>query len=78
LILIAISSFFLPGPWRWIALVGQAAFYGLGVLDLVVPDSLLLKRLTSPIRTFVVLMAAALCAASILVRPASNFWKPRA
>lgn len=78
LILIAISSFFLPDPWRSLALLGQAAFYGLALLDLVMPDSFPMKRLTSPIRTFVVLMAAALCAVSILVRPASSFWKPRA
>jgi hypothetical protein len=44
---------------------------------MLIPDAFPLKRLTSPIRTFVVLMAAALCAVSILVRPASSFWKTR-
>ncbi len=77
LILIALSSFFLPAPWSSIALLGQAAFYGLALLDMVTPDGFPLKRLTSPIRTFVVLMAAALCAVSILFLPASSFWRAR-
>jgi hypothetical protein len=75
-LLIAISSFFLPDPWRWLVIAGQIAFYGLAVIDLLIPERTLLKKLTSPTRTFVVLMAAAFCAGSILIRPKGDFWKP--
>ena len=75
LISIAFSSLFLPAPGSAIALLGQTVFYSLALLDMAMPDGFPLKRLTSPVRTFVVLMAAALCAVSILVIPASGFWK---
>jgi poly-beta-1,6-N-acetyl-D-glucosamine synthase len=74
LIAIALSSFALPEPWRLLAVLGQVAFYGLAFVDTRVGDGSKLKRLTSPIRTFVVLMAAAFSAASILWRPAGSFW----
>jgi hypothetical protein len=35
-----------------------------------------LKKVTSPIRTFVVLMTASLAASSILFRPGDSFWRP--
>jgi biofilm PGA synthesis N-glycosyltransferase PgaC len=75
LIALAISSFGLTEPWRQLALWVQAAFYGLAATDLLIPESWLLKRLSSPARTFVILITAALCAASILFRPHSNLWK---
>jgi len=58
----------------WGALSLQATFYALAVIDLAVPEGWALKRLTSPIRTFVVLMAAALLAVSILFRPGKALW----
>jgi poly-beta-1,6-N-acetyl-D-glucosamine synthase len=73
LILMAVSSFFLPEPARRWVLLGQAAFYGLAALDVVMPDCML-RRITSPVRTFVVLMAAALCALAVWIVPARRFW----
>jgi cellulose synthase/poly-beta-1,6-N-acetylglucosamine synthase-like glycosyltransferase len=75
LILIAASTFWLPSPWKGIAFGMQALFYALALLDPIVPQRSPVKRVTSPVRTFVVLMAAALCAVSILVVPAGWFWR---
>jgi hypothetical protein len=71
------ASFGLPDPWRAVAWCGQAGFYGLAALDGAVPESSPLKRATSPARTFVVLMAASLCAAAVLFVPARKLWKSR-
>jgi cellulose synthase/poly-beta-1,6-N-acetylglucosamine synthase-like glycosyltransferase len=70
----AVASFGLPDPWRPVALAAQGCFYMAAALDLLVPEGSRIKRLTSPVRTFVVLMAAALAAASILFRPRMGFW----
>lgn len=70
-----ISSFFLPQPWPAWMLGGQAGFYALAMLDRWMPENNPLKRLTSVTRTFVVLVLAALCAASILFRSSESFWK---
>ncbi|MEP6535783.1 MAG: glycosyltransferase family 2 protein [Bryobacteraceae bacterium] len=74
-LLMAGASFWLPEPWRTLALAGQAGFYLFALLDVWLPEGFPLKRLTSPFRTFVVLMAAAFCAGSILVLPHNYFWK---
>ena len=67
LILCAVSTFFLAPPWRETLLLAQAAFYAVALMDLAIPESSGLKRLTSPVQTFVVLMAATLCAAQMLL-----------
>ncbi|MEO7649449.1 MAG: glycosyltransferase family 2 protein [Bryobacteraceae bacterium] len=70
LLAMAVSSLWLPP-----VLLGlQAAFYLMAAADGSIPDGSLLKRASSPARTFVVLMAAALCAAVILVKPQVNLW----
>ena len=74
LLLVAVSSFGLAEPWRTIALAAQAAFYLAAALDPAVPEKARIKRLTSPARTFVVLMAAALAAVSVLFRPGKDLW----
>ena len=66
LIAAAVSSFFLPEPFNWLALGGQAAFYGAAIIDPLVPERSPLRKITSPVRVFVVMMAAAFCATSIL------------
>jgi len=76
LVVLLISSFFVPGPLKYVILAGQAIFYGLALLDRNLPDTSTLKRLSSPANTFVVMMAAAVCAASILFLPAEKLWKP--
>lgn len=74
LIAIAISCWFLPDPWRELALAAQGAVYALAALDVILPEKFPAKKLTSPARTFVVLMAASLAAFSIWFRPPQNFW----
>jgi biofilm PGA synthesis N-glycosyltransferase PgaC len=75
LILMAGSSFGLPDPWRWLAVSAQALFYLLAVLDPLIPAGWPIKRLSSLARTFVVLMAASLCAVAIFFVPARRLWR---
>jgi cellulose synthase/poly-beta-1,6-N-acetylglucosamine synthase-like glycosyltransferase len=75
LLLMAASAFGLPAPWAALALAAQAFFYGLAAVDHWIPAGWPAKRLSSVCRTFVVLMAAAFCAASILFVPAGRLWK---
>jgi cellulose synthase/poly-beta-1,6-N-acetylglucosamine synthase-like glycosyltransferase len=78
LIALAISSFWLPASWRMLAIGSQTAFYTLAAIDRTLPDSLPVKRLSSPARTFVVLVAAALCAIVIFFVPTRSLWKSAA
>jgi poly-beta-1,6-N-acetyl-D-glucosamine synthase len=75
LLAVLIFSFGLPYPWDRILLGAQAAFYLGALADVWVGQTSPLKRLTSPVRTFVTLMAAAFCALSILFLPSARFWK---
>jgi poly-beta-1,6-N-acetyl-D-glucosamine synthase len=75
LVAVLIASFGLAEPLRTCVLVPQALFYLLALLDLWLPETWGLKRLSSPVRTFVVLMVAALAAVSILVLPRRVLWK---
>lgn len=70
-----VSSFWLPGAWAPAAVAAQLLFYAAALLDRFVPQRILLKRVTSPIRTFAVLMAASACALSILFLPHTVLWK---
>lgn len=73
-LVVAASSLALPAPWRLVALAGQGVFYGLAVIDPWIPERFPLKRLSSVVRTFVVLLAAALWAVSIFFLPSGKFW----
>ena len=75
LIAAALASFGLPSPWKVWAIGAQSCVYILVLLDAWLPASVPLKRLTSPLRTFAVLMTASLCALGILFVPARVFWK---
>lgn len=75
LIGMAAASFGMPEPFRAIALGSQALFYLAALIDPVVPDGSTLKRLTSLVRTFVTLMAAALFAIRIFFVPPRSLWK---
>ena len=74
---VATSSFWLPEPWRVFSLSLQAIFYGLALLDPVIPEGSPLKRISAVIRAFVVLVAAAACALTVFIRPARSLWKER-
>jgi cellulose synthase/poly-beta-1,6-N-acetylglucosamine synthase-like glycosyltransferase len=75
LIAIAVSSFGLPHPWRGIALLVQVVFYGLAAIDPLVPEHSWFKRASSLVRTFVVLVAAALAAIVVFFVPARRLWR---
>ncbi len=75
LIALAVSSFFLPEPWRAAAVVAQAGGYLLALADPLIPKTFPLKRLSSPARTFVVMMAATLLALQVWFIPARRLWK---
>jgi len=71
----ALATLGLPPYWRAAAASSQLLFYGLAALDVVVPDGSALKKLTSPIRTFVVLMAASLAGVSVYFVSPTSLWK---
>jgi biofilm PGA synthesis N-glycosyltransferase PgaC len=75
LLTLLVSSFGLPDPWRAAALAAQAAFYAAAALDRIVPEGTLLKRLSSPVRTFVVLVLAALSAVAVFFVSPASLWK---
>ncbi len=74
-LLLLVFSFRLPGYWAWAMVALQAGFYLLAAVDLLVPDSWPLKRLTSPARAFVVMIAAALFAIVVFFVPPRKLWK---
>jgi len=76
LIAVFISSFWLPTPFAVMSLVVQGCFYLLALADLAIPERALVKRISSPARTFVILMWAAVCALSIFFVPPRSLWKP--
>jgi hypothetical protein len=74
LILAGVSSFALPAPFRAPLIVAQAGFYVTAFLDVVVPASWPLKRMSAAARTFVVLMCATLCAPAALLLAGRTVW----
>jgi len=71
----AVTTFWLPGPFRLAAILCQVAFYGLAIIDPLVPEHNPLKRLSGVVRAFVVLVTAALCAVTVFIMPAQRLWK---
>ena len=72
----AASSVWLPRPWSGWTIGAQIAFYAVAAADVAIPERFPAKRITSLVRAFVVLIAAALCATSIFFRPSNSFWQP--
>jgi cellulose synthase/poly-beta-1,6-N-acetylglucosamine synthase-like glycosyltransferase len=75
LLAILAASFWLPPFWSLPAISLQAIFYALAAIDPWIADRWALKRLSSPARTFAVLMMAALASISFFFVPSSRFWK---
>lgn len=75
LLAVAVGSFGLPSPWREIIIAAQVLFYGAALLDTLLSERNAAKRITSVVRTFVVLVAAAFCAIVVFFVPAQTLWK---
>jgi biofilm PGA synthesis N-glycosyltransferase PgaC len=71
-----VVSFGLPSPGREAALCAQALFYVLALTDLATGPGTAWKRVSSPARTVVSLLAATACAVAIFFVPAQKLWKP--
>lgn len=74
LLFILLSSFLLAHPWNYILVGLQTAFYGLGAMDPWVDQNSRLKRLSSIICTFLVLMGAGAYALRIFFTPSEKLW----
>jgi poly-beta-1,6-N-acetyl-D-glucosamine synthase len=70
-----VSSFWLPNPWRALALVSQGLFYMAAFIDPLIPEGTVIKRFSAVIRAFTVLVAAAFCALMVFVLPAQQLWR---
>lgn len=75
LLVVAVASVYLPAPVNYIAAFAQVVFYGLALADPWIPEHGIVKRISSPARTFCMLMAASLWAASVVFIPSSRMWK---
>ncbi len=69
-----VASFGLPHPWAAILVTLQMIFYGLAAVDLVLAPDSALKRLATPARTVVTLLAAAALAVSVFFVPPHRLW----
>jgi poly-beta-1,6-N-acetyl-D-glucosamine synthase len=76
LIACSVSSLLTGGKFAWFSAIVQATVYALAFLDPKISAGSPIKRLSSPIRSFLVMMLATLCAVSIWFVPAENLWKP--
>ncbi len=75
LVTCAISSIWAGGRLAVVSGCAQGCFYVAAILDLWIPAGTMLKRITSPIRSFLVMMLATLCAISIWFVPPERLWK---
>ncbi len=74
LIVMFVAAFALPPPLSYAAGGLQILFYGLAITDRWMSPRFPLKRVTSPIRTFVTLMGASIWALSVFFVPSANLW----
>lgn len=72
----AISSLCVSDNLRLASACVQCVMYLAAAVDLWVPASARLKRITSPVRSFLVMMGATICAICIWFVPAERLWKP--
>ncbi len=75
LLVCAVSSLCAGGWLAVISACAQLCLYSAAVIDPWIPARTPLKRLTSPIRSFLVMMLATLCAISIWFVPPERLWK---
>jgi len=67
----------LPDTWARVAASAQGLGYSLALADIGIPEGWPLKRATAPLRAMLVLVAAAFCGASVLLRSDAEFWRRR-
>jgi cellulose synthase/poly-beta-1,6-N-acetylglucosamine synthase-like glycosyltransferase len=70
-----VSVSWLASPWREAALGSAVVFLALGGVNSVLPQSSALKRITSPARTILVMLAASLCSISVFLVSPQSLWK---
>jgi biofilm PGA synthesis N-glycosyltransferase PgaC len=75
LLLTAILSLSLPAPWRILVIAAQACFYLIAAFDPAIPAKSSLKKVSSPARTFMVMMIAALRGFSVFFVPPRSLWQ---
>lgn len=75
LIIIAISSVFLPAPFNAVVIAAQLGFYGTYFVDRMLAEGNALKRLTAPLAAFLTLVTAAFFAQAIFFRDPASLWK---
>lgn len=71
----AVSALFLPGWMGTAALAGQAVFYLMALVDGWIAEGSFLKKLTSPCRTFVTLIVAAIFGLKVFFVEPRQLWK---
>jgi poly-beta-1,6-N-acetyl-D-glucosamine synthase len=69
------SSFWLPRPYAAVALGAQAVFYLPALVDFWLPEGVSIKRVTTPARTVVVMLAAVAAAVAVFFVPPHKLWK---
>lgn len=69
------SALALPSPWREAVLAGAAVFLAIAALDLLLPQGSAPKRITSPARTTLVMLAASFCSISVFLVSPQSLWK---
>jgi cellulose synthase/poly-beta-1,6-N-acetylglucosamine synthase-like glycosyltransferase len=70
-----VSAFWLPSPEREGVLASAAALLLLAAADSFLPQGWGPKRITSPVRTIVVMLAASLCSISVFWVSPQSLWK---
>ena len=75
-LLVGLSSLWLPSPARSVMLAAQAVCYALAALDVVIPPASRMKRVSAAPRTFVVLLVAAACATPLALVGRGAQWRP--
>lgn len=75
LIIIAVTSVFLPAPFNAFFMAAQLAFYSMYVLDRILDEGSALKRVTAPFAAFLTLVTAAFFAQAIFFRDPASLWK---
>jgi cellulose synthase/poly-beta-1,6-N-acetylglucosamine synthase-like glycosyltransferase len=75
-IVLFVATMFLPSVLRWPLLAAQGTAYALALVNPLVPQRSVLKRLSAPVYAVVVMIAAAFVAQKIFFVRAESLWVP--